>query len=63
MEMLEEINENLTVRINLKGLGFDPENRRTEEGHGNMLQCMFQYLNSAIKTETINYSPCPLGVG
>lgn len=58
----EEINEDQTLRITLKELGFDPENRRAGEAHGDMFQHMFQYF-SVIKTTTINYSPCPLGVG
>lgn len=57
-----KINENQTLRMTLKELGFDPESRRAGEGHGNMFQHTFQYF-SVIKTMTTNYSPCPLGVG
>ena len=42
----QDRNENMTLWIVLKNWA---ENRRPGEGHGNMLQCMFQYYKHCYK--------------
>lgn len=42
-ERSQDRNENMT-QDSFEELGFDPENRRPGEGHGNMFLCMLQYL-------------------
>lgn len=42
-ERSQDRNENMT-QDSFEELGFDPENRRPGEVHGNMFLCMLQYL-------------------